>query len=451
MENLSTSLPLILFCFQILQKNSWYDEYLQGPCKHLKVGVPLTLLMTLLVIHLSGFECLSHYQRCYPECIRQFTHYFSVYGAAKLRCILTLIPSTMLTWKLFLIQRRLVAQYENELLVSRRPCSLANGRANKVLDIDGMALVSYSRHRQGANFGHSKKFRGRPLLQSSASFIGRIFVDFKLFPGDTNTETFFKKAVKRAKSLGYHFFVVRADALYDKLKNLLFLEQLSLFYAIGIATNLTAIKAATKQFYHLARQHSPHIIHIAKGVAMFDLGLVNIAPATAKEETLRRVLLCRRIHRRKKQNGRWKYKFYYYAIVTNLPGTPRQLFKFYHQRQCIENGFKELRYHYFVNHLVKNGDDSLKANEFWIASKIFAMTMAKIFGCQMLPKSLRYMRRATLAREIFASAIVRSDNGIVVLRRRAKYLWHVQRILVKLNRNSSLSKPLQIKVGSNRV
>jgi hypothetical protein len=360
----------------------------------------------------------------------------------------------MLTWKLLLLQRRLVMPYETKLLTSRRPSPRAAGQLaqpDQVLDIDGMALVSYSKHREGASFGHSKKFRGRPLLQSSASFIGRIFVDFKLFRGDTNTATFFKKAVKRAISLGYRFYAVRADALYGALKNLLFLEQLSLSYAIGISTRLTAIKAATKQFYHLARQHSSRIIHICKGVDMLDLGLINIAPANSKQDALRHVLLCRRIHRRKKKNGKWKHKYYFYAIVTNLEGTPRQLFKFYHQRQCIENGFKELRYHYFVNHLVKNGDESLKANEFWIASKIFAMTMYKIFGCQMLPKSLRYMRRATLLREIFGTTLERVDRHVVVLRRRPKYLWHIRRIFTKLAKNDSLCKPFKIKTCSKRV
>ncbi len=66
-----------------------------------------------------------------------------------------------MSWKLFLLQRRLVEQYDP---------SLCNSKYGKVLDIDGMALVSYSKDREGSDFGHSKKFKGRRLLQVSASF-----------------------------------------------------------------------------------------------------------------------------------------------------------------------------------------------------------------------------------------------------------------------------------------
>ena len=442
MENCSTALPIILFCFQILQKNRWTEQYLQGPCKHVNVAVPLALLMTLLVIHLSGCAFLAHYQQNYQQYLTTISGNFTIFGIAKLQSILNLVPGTMLTWSLMCLQRRLVQEHAPELLHSRY---------GDVMDIDGMALVSYSRNREGANFGHSKKFSGRTLLQSSASFIGRVFVDFRLFPGDTNTATFFKKAVNRALSLGYRFFAVRADALYGKAENLLFLEQLCLHYAIGIAISVKALKAAVKEFYHLARKHSSRIIHISKGVAILDLGLVNVAGQKDKETVLWRVILCRRIHRRKNKNNRWKYKFYYYAIVTDLDWTPRQVFKFYHQRQCIENGFKELRYHYSVNALAKNGKRSFKANEFWIASKIFAMTMYKIFGCCMLSKRLRYKRRATLLREIFATTIDRVENGIVVLCRRPKHLWHFQRIWGKLRQDDSFAKRFVIKAYKSCV
>lgn len=442
MENCSTVLPLLLFCFQILQKNQWTEQYLQGPCNKVKVAQPLTLLMTLLVIHLSGCTFLAHYQQNYQQYLAMISGNFTILGVAKLRSILSLVPGTMLTWSLMCLQRRLVQEQAPELLHSRY---------GDVMDVDGMALVSYTRHREGAHFGHSKKFSGRPLLQSSASFIGRVFVDFKLFPGDTNTATFFKRSVKRALSLGYRFFAVRADALYGKVVNLLFLEHLSLSYAIGIAIKVKALKAAVKEFYHLARKHSSRIIHISKGVAILDLGRVNVAANTEKEQVLRRVILCRRIHRRKNKKGKWKYKFYYYAIVTDLDWTPRQVFKFYHLRQCIENGFKEARYHYSVNTLIKNSEPSLKANEFWIASKIFAMTMYKIFGCCMLSNRLRYKRRVTLLREIFATTIDRVENGIVVLCRRPKHLWHFQRIWGKLQQDYSLTKRFVIKAYKSCV
>ena len=51
-----------------------------------------------------------------------------------------------------------------------------DGKYGSVLDIDGMAMVSYSKGREGSDYGHSKKFKGRRLLQMSGSFIGKILI-----------------------------------------------------------------------------------------------------------------------------------------------------------------------------------------------------------------------------------------------------------------------------------
>lgn len=434
MEQFSISLPIILFCYKILKDSLWVNRYLKDPCAIIKVGTPLTLLMTLLVVHIGGFECISYYQKHYAGCFSVINGNFAMFCADRLREILMLVPDSMITWKLFLLQRRLVDQYA--------PC-LCNGKYGPVLDIDGMALVSYSKDREGSDFGHSKKFNGRRLLQLSGSFIGKIFVDCKLFSGNVNTATFFKKAVKRAISLGYHFVWVRADALYGNVKNLLFLEKLSLLYAIGISTGLKALKEAKIRFARLARQGSSKIIHITKGIAIMDLGLVNVAKAN-EPPVFRRVILCRRIHRRKK-NGHLKRKVYFHAIVTNSDWTARAIYRFYMKRQAIENGFKELRYHYSVNSFCKNKDESLKANELWIASKLFAMTMYKIFAETMLSKRLRSKRRKTLLRDLFENTISEVRGDKVLLRRNPQHLWHLKRILTKLEQDKFLSKPYKIK------
>jgi hypothetical protein len=412
MQNLAASLPLILFSYKLLQENSWVDKYFKAPCTKINVLFPLTFLMTLLVFHLSGFTHIAHYQQSYQDCLQLINGNFGIFNATKLREILALVPGSMLTWKFFLLQRRLIQEQAPELL----DC--------KVLDVDGSAMVSYTKKREGSDFGHSKRFKGRRLLQLSASFIGSIFVDCKLFPGQTNVATFFQKAVRRAISLGYYFNVVRADAAYGNIQNLLFLEKLSLSYVMGISTNLKAIKEGKKLFTKLARKRSSRIIHVKKGIALLDLGLVNVAPADAKKPEYRRVILCRRIHRRKKKGkkgakAKWVIK-------------------------CIENGFKELRYHFSLNAFCKNGKKSLKANELWIASKMFAMTITKIFGQKMLSKRLRSKRRKTLLRDLFENTILSVQGDQVELRLKPKCLWHLQRIFAKLEQNRFLSKPSKI-------
>ena len=280
------------------------------------------------------------------------------------------------------------------------------------------------------------------ILDRCPSFIGKIFVDCKLFPGNTNTATFLPKAIKRVISLGYKFIIVRADALYGNAKNLLFIEKLSLLYAIGISKGLKAIKEGKNIFIKLARQKSSKIIHISKGISIMSLGLVNIAKATEKA-IFRNVILCRRIHRRKK-NGKWIIKVYFHAIVTNLDWTPRAIYNFYMKRQAIENGFKELRYHYSINNFCKNGEESLKANELWISSKIFAMTMYKIFAETMLSKRLKYKRRKTLLRDLFENTISRVEGNRVILIRKPLHLWHLKRIITKLEQDKFLLKPYKI-------
>lgn len=434
MNQFTISLPIILYCYKILSQSSWTNQYLKEPCAYIKIDVPLTLLMSLLVIHIGGFECISHYQKYYLYCFSVINGNFSIFCATRLRTFLMIVPGSMITWKIFLLQRRLVYQHAP---------SLCDSKLGNILDVDGMSLVSYSKEREGSDFGHSKKFKGRPLLQLSGSFIGKIFIDCKLFPGNTNTAAFFKKAIKRSRSLGYVFHTVRADALYGISENLLFLDKLSLDYAIGIKTSLNAIKEGKKLFKKLARKKSYKIIHINKGIAIMSLGIINIAKAGEKN-FLSHVILCRRIHRRKK-NGKWKIKVYYHAIVTNLDMTPRAIYNFYMKRQVIENGFKELRYHYSINNFCKNGKESIKANELWIASKMFAMTMYKIFAETMISKQLRSKRRKTLLRDLFENTIFEVQKNKVLLHRNPKHLWHLKRILSKMEQNKFLNIPYIIR------
>ena len=108
MNHISISLVVILYSYQILKESRYTEEYLSGSCKGVGQKEIMPLMMTLMVIHLSGFACLSHFGQCYSECIAAISGNFRIYGASKLRIILSLIPGSMLTWKMLLLQRRLV-------------------------------------------------------------------------------------------------------------------------------------------------------------------------------------------------------------------------------------------------------------------------------------------------------------------------------------------------------
>ncbi|MCP4130832.1 MAG: transposase, partial [bacterium] len=149
------------------------------------------------------------------------------------------------------------------------------------------------------------------------------------------------------------------------LENLLFLTKLSPGYAIGAPATFSVVKNGREDFKKPARKKSSAVISAGKGIALLDLGQTVLSNGVWT-----RIIIVRRINRTKK-NGKWQVKTYYYAIAGNLELSALLLYKFYHKRQCIEAGFRELKNHY---HLERLPFQNLKANEFWIMCKITAMT-----------------------------------------------------------------------------
>ncbi|MDM8540370.1 transposase [Desulfococcaceae bacterium HSG9] len=143
-----------------------------------------------------------------------------------------------------------------------------------------------------------------------------------------------------------------------------------------------------------------------------------------------RIVIVRRINRTKK-NGRWHVSTYYYGISSCLELPAVKLYRFYHKRQCIEAGFRELKRHY---HLERQPFQGLKANEFQVISKITAMTLIKIFQAEMLPEALQTLLRKTLFRRIFQKGLCYDKAGKVKARPGSKYTWHLRRLLCKTER-----------------
>ena len=167
------------------------------------------------------------------------------------------------------------------------------------------------------------------------------------------------------------------------------------------------------------------IVHAAKGIAILDLGQV-----TLKNGVLTRIIVIRRINRQKK-DGKWQKNIYYYAVAGNLELSAGSLYRFYHKRQCIEAGFRELKNHCSLERLPFQG---LKANEFWILCKIMAMTLFKIFQAEMLPKSLHSLLRKTFMRRILQKGLYLGESEKVKVRPKSRYTWLLRRLLCKTER-----------------
>ncbi len=413
-------LPAVLHTLHVFSEfHTVIDNYLLKIFAYFGIVSPIRMFRSVILLHLMGVEYQHHYRLFYPEIKSYFTSYCTLYGVDKIMEAVGKLTNSMASWKLVMIQSGLAKVRCPQLL----SCPGATGK--RVADIDVTTLQSSSYVKEGAAPGYNKKAKGRPCFQLSAAFIGKIFVDAKLFPGCADPKDFFQKAVKRLISLGLRIDIVRADSAYMTHENLFFLTKLSLGYAIGAPATFNAVKTGKDLFRKLARQKSTVIIHAGKGVALYDMKEVVLTNGVKT-----RIVIVRRINRTKKK-GKWHVNTYYYAISSNLELSAVKLYRFYHKRQCIEAGFRELKNHYYLERLPFQ---SLKANEFWVISKITAMTLIKIFQAEMLPKALQTLLRKTLFRRIFQKGLYLNKSGKAQVRRRNKYTWHLRRLLCKTER-----------------
>lgn len=424
MPALQLSLPIVLYFFSLLSaQHQILSAYLYNILAFLGVIDPVRFMMSILIQPLLGITYQQDYRDQYPVIKPFYASWFQVYGADTIRDSVSRLTNSMLAWKLLLFQAKLVRTQAPQLFAA----SNGDSASGQVLDIDGHTITSCSSHKEGADRGFNKHAKGRPCFQLSASWIGRVFVDLKLFAGHCNPKYFFRKAVKRAKSLGLPFEIVRADAAYATLDNLLFLTQLCLGYALGMSSHFSVVSAGIRSLKQLARQKSSAIISVAKGIAILDVGRV-----TLDNGVHTRVIIVRRISRRKNRHtGRWKIRTYYYAIASNLDLSPIKLYSFYHQRQCIEAGFKELINHYQFHRLPFQG---LKANEFWLVCKGLAMTLFKLFQGTHLPKILHTLLLKTFVRRIVQRSVRVNHSGYVEVVPNTKYTWHLRRLLAQTER-----------------
>ncbi len=343
------------------------------------VADPMRLFRYVTLQQIMGVGYQYHCRQFYPEIRSYFSSHSSLHGADKIMEVIGKITNSMASWKLALIQASMIKIRCPQLM-------LTDGKA--VADIDVTTVQSSSSAKEGAEAGYNKKNKGKRCFQLSAAFVGKFFADAKLFPGRTNPKDFFQKAVKRLISLGFPVDIVRADSAYVTPGNLLFLTKLFPGHAVGAPATFNVVKNGIRLFKELPRKNSARIILIKKSVAICDLGQVSL-----KNGVRTRIIIVRRISRKK--DGRWRIHTCYYGIAGNLELSAAKLYKFYHKRQCAEAGFRELKNHW---HLERLPFQNPRANEFWITSKIMAMTLFKIF---QLPKSLRSLLRKTLFRRIF--------------------------------------------------
>jgi len=424
------TLPVMLYVYDLLSTHhDLLQAYLYRILEVLGVREPRRLLMSMLMQAMLGVGSQQAYREIFPELKAFYAPYFLLYGTDTITAALRTISNSMAAWKVGLFQARLVRMHTPQVLEPPRDFGVG-----RVLDVDGLTLRSRSHTREGAEVGYNKQAKGKTCWQVSGSWMGRVFVDAKLFAGHCNPKYFFRKAVKRAMALGLAVAVARADSAYLTYENLRFLDSLSLGYALGAPSTFDAVKEGKALFKRLARQKSSRIQAVGKGVSLLDLGVVLLGKGVST-----RLLIIRRIRRWKNKNtGQWKVRTYYYAIASNLDLPARKLYQFYHQRQGIEAGFRELRQQWQIGRLpVKN----LKGNELWIMGKLLAMTVFKLFQRDTLPSALYTIQRTTFFRRILHTGLDVLRDGTLQVRPNRKHTWALRRLLARTRRLQEALSP----------
>jgi hypothetical protein len=202
-----------------------------------------------------------------------------------------------------------------------------------ILDLDSQTISQESRKREQCVRGYNKKKPGKPCYQWNVAFAKGEAVTQVLRAGNTHGSTCFKEIVKGTKQkLDKPISIVRVDGAYlsGSMIEFIFSEGLQVI--------------TTEKYNWIIAQENVHINpqlweNYDEDTRIYDLGYGRVLSTT--DQQLRAILV-------EKQQypfpGKKKMpKILRYAIVENLTVrlAPFVLYEFYHQRQTIENFFKE--------------------------------------------------------------------------------------------------------------
>ncbi len=258
MYHITIYFPILLYIYQVLAQSKWTNKYTSRCFQVLGAPCALQLLMTFMVIHICGFEYLSHYEAMFPSCKNMMEPLVKILSVKQLKLILDVITIGIPSWNIFRLQRR--------ILQENGPALYQDGKFDTVY-IDWTDLTSFSTKREGAQAGYNKRYKGKPCFKLLLVSLGKVFIDCKLCPGKSNPKVYFRKMLKRIKAMGYPFYAVCGDAAFGNVENVLFCIKLSLHYALGSSKKLGIVSDGIKAFKKLYfSKGSPNIICIKKGI-----------------------------------------------------------------------------------------------------------------------------------------------------------------------------------------
>ena len=180
----------------ICENKGILNSYLFSIFTVLRIVDPMRLFISIMIQSITGIECQSHYRESFSQVKQFYSDHFLIYCPDKILEYVSTITNSMASWKLFLFQAHLLKNQQYKLLHSPD---------GDVLEIDVTVVKSSSSKKEGTELGYNAKSKGRPCFQLSASLIGRIFVDAKLFPGHCNPKKLFSKSHQKGKVFRFAF------------------------------------------------------------------------------------------------------------------------------------------------------------------------------------------------------------------------------------------------------
>jgi len=176
------------------------------------------------------------------------------------------------------------------------------------------------------------------------------------------------------------------DGGYFSAENLKFLNVDQLFCTkVGAKLNCVKeeLKKATKHYWKRVDKHTK----------IFDCGFINILPKVSQKYRLILVkgqkIKERRIpkNQRKQGKGHRSYRITHHEIIfgilTNISGNPIHVYKFYKQRQTIENYFRDSNWSFEINKLPSQ---RFRANEAYLWLTTIVQNALVWFKRQCLPE-----------------------------------------------------------------
>jgi hypothetical protein len=206
-----------------------------------------------------------------------------------------------------------------------------------VLDIDATTHSVESKKREGAIPGYNKKNRGKPCYQWSVGFIRDEIVSQVLSKGNTHCSQKFEYILNDVRGkLGTTNLIIRLDGGY--------LSADTLNYTVEKGLQITI----TCQIAHVMAQKENKIdmskwFDYDKTTKLLDAGLVKVVSGCS--HTFRVIFVKQRQEKIKVVDDKIRKitKTKSYAIVSRLNAemSAGAVYEFHHQRQTIENFFKE--------------------------------------------------------------------------------------------------------------